>query len=76
LPRFILNVADLIRRVLVLARPYGSMKLGLFSSLSRRVSAGSNTRHGVLPRVTAAEPQNRAIDQVPQFVVGIRIFYE
>ena len=27
-------------------------------------------RHGVLPRVMAAEPQNRAIDQILQFVVG------
>ena len=27
-------------------------------------------RHGVLPRVTAAEPPNRAIDQILQFVVG------
>src|SRR5438034_11544809 len=27
-------------------------------------------RHGVLPRVRAAEPQNRAIDQIPQFVVA------
>jgi ABC-type multidrug transport system fused ATPase/permease subunit len=34
LPRFIHNVADLIRRVLFLARPYGRAKLGLVFSLS------------------------------------------
>jgi len=34
LPRFIHNVADLIRRVLFLARPYGRAKLGLIFSLS------------------------------------------
>jgi ABC-type multidrug transport system fused ATPase/permease subunit len=34
LPRFIHNVADLIRRVLFLARPYGRAKLALIFSLS------------------------------------------
>jgi len=34
LPRFIHNVADLIRRVLFLARPYGRAKLGFVFSLS------------------------------------------
>jgi ATP-binding cassette, subfamily B, bacterial PglK len=34
LPQFIHNVADLIRRVLFLARPYGRAKLGLVFSLS------------------------------------------
>ncbi len=34
MPRFIHNVADLIRRVLFLARPYGRAKLGLIFSLS------------------------------------------
>jgi ABC-type multidrug transport system fused ATPase/permease subunit len=34
LPRFIHNVADLIRRVLFLARPYGRAKLGVIFSLS------------------------------------------
>jgi ABC-type multidrug transport system fused ATPase/permease subunit len=34
LPRFIHNVADLIRRVLFLARPYGRAKLGLIFSFS------------------------------------------
>jgi ATP-binding cassette, subfamily B, bacterial PglK len=34
LPQFIHNVADLIRRVLLLARPYGRAKLGLVFSLS------------------------------------------
>jgi hypothetical protein len=28
------------------------------------------SRHGILPRVMAAEPPNRAIDQIVQFVVG------
>ena len=34
MPRFIHNVADLIRRVLFLARPYGRAKLGLIFSFS------------------------------------------
>ena len=34
MPRFIYNVADLIRRVLFLARPYGRAKLGAIFSLS------------------------------------------
>ena len=34
MPQFIHNVADLIRRVLFLARPYGRAKLGAIFSLS------------------------------------------
>jgi hypothetical protein len=34
------------------------------------------SRHGVLPRVMAAEQPNRVIDQILQFVVGSSHFYE
>jgi len=69
-PRFIHNVSDLIGRVLFLAC-HTAERIWFCSFLSPAAQVLDQIpRLGVLPRVMAAEPQNRAIDQIPQFVVG------
>jgi hypothetical protein len=75
MPRFVHNVSDLLRRVLFLARPTERSWVCFLRSPAAQ-ALDQIRRHGVLPRVMAAEPPNRAIDQILQFVVGIRIFHE
>jgi len=43
--------------------------LGLFFSLPAAQALGQIPHDAVLPRLTAPEPQDRAVDQIPQFAV-------
>lgn len=51
------NLSDLVRHVLFVALPPHNRWIKYFMM-------------GVWPRVTAAGPQNHAVDQIPQFAVG------